>query len=100
MAPMNSFPWTTFGWATLASLCGIVIVVRFTFVTALRIGRDNVIDTAWGIGFLAAVVAADVVAIASPHHGGNSRRLLITALTAVWALRLATHMAIRSCGEG
>ena len=97
---MTAFSWATFGWATLAALGGIVLVVGATFATALHVGRHNVIDTAWGPGFLAALLAADAVAIGAGHHDGSARRLLITALPAVWALRLAIHMGIRSRGEG
>ena len=68
------------GWASLAALGGIVLVVAVTFLTALRVGRHNVIDTAWGLGFLVALLAADAVAVGSAHHGGTDRRLLITVL--------------------
>ena len=88
------------GWASLAALGGIVFVVAVTFLTALRVGRHNVIDTAWGLGFLVALLAADAVAVGSAHHGGADRRLLITVLTAIWALRLAIHMGLRGRGEG
>jgi len=88
------------GWASLAALGGVALVVTVTFVTALRVGRHNVIDTAWGLGFLAALLAADAVALFSRHHGGAERRVLITVLTALWALRLALHMALRGRGEG
>jgi steroid 5-alpha reductase family enzyme len=88
------------GWASLAALGGVVLVVAVTFLTALRVGRHNVIDTAWGLGFLVALLAADAVAIGSKHQGGADRRILITALTAIWALRLAIHMGLRGRGEG
>jgi steroid 5-alpha reductase family enzyme len=97
---MNSFNWTTMGWATIAALGGIVVVAGVTFAIALNVGRHNVIDTAWGLGFLVALLAADAVALGSAHHGGADRRVLITVLTAVWAIRLAAHMAIRGRGEG
>jgi steroid 5-alpha reductase family enzyme len=97
---MDAFSWTTMGWASLAALGGVVLVVTVTFLTALRVGRHNVIDTAWGLGFLVALLAADAVAVGSQHHGGADRRLLITVLTAIWALRLAIHMGLRSRGEG
>jgi steroid 5-alpha reductase family enzyme len=97
---MTAFSWTTFGWAALAALGGVVLVAAVTFATALRAGRHNVIDTAWGVGFLIAVLAADAVAISAPHHDGSARRLLITVLTAVWSLRLAIYMGIRGRGKG
>jgi steroid 5-alpha reductase family enzyme len=92
--------WTTFGWATLAALGGIVVVAAVTFAIALRVHRHNVIDTAWGLGFLVALLCADAVSVGSAHHGGNDRRALITVLTAVWALRLAAYMAVRGRGHG
>lgn len=88
------------GWASLAALGGVVLVVGATFLIALKVGRHNVIDTAWGLGFLVALLAADAVALDSAHHGGAARRILITVLTAVWALRLAIHMGLRGRGEG
>jgi steroid 5-alpha reductase family enzyme len=97
---VSAFAWTTMGWASLAALGGITVVVAVTFLTALRIGRHNVIDTAWGLGFLGALLAADAVAAGSAHHGGADRRILITALTAIWALRLAINMAVRGRGKG
>ena len=97
---MNAFAWTTFGWATLAAFGGVVLVVGATFAIAQRVGRHNVIDTAWGLGFLVALLVADAVAVSSEHHDGTARRVLITGLTAAWSLRLAAHMAIRSRGEG
>lgn len=97
---MTAFPWTTFGWATLAALGGVLLVAAATFGTALRVGRHNVIDTAWGLGFLVALLAADAVTVSTSHHDGSARRLLITVLTAVWALRLAIYMGIRGRGKG
>ena len=97
---MTAFSWTTFGWASLAALGGVGLVAAATFATALRVGRHNVIDTAWGLGFLVAVLAADAVAISATHHDGTGRRVLITVLTAVWSVRLAIYMGIRGRGKG
>ena len=88
------------GWASLAALAGVFVVVSVTFLTALRVGRHNVIDTAWGLGFLVALLAADAVVANSAHDGNADRRVLITALTAIWALRLAINMAVRGRGKG
>src|SRR5664279_1921742 len=97
---MTAFSWTTWGWASLAALSGVLLVAAVTFATALRVGRHNVIDTAWGLGFLVALLAVDAVAIGATHHDGSARCLLITVLTAVWALRLAIYMGIRGRGKG
>ncbi|MGH8888185.1 MAG: DUF1295 domain-containing protein [Acidothermaceae bacterium] len=93
------FGWSTFGWASLAAAGAVVVVVAVAYAVAVRIGRHNVIDTAWGLGFLTATCAAAAVAVTtSAHPDGGARRLLITALAAVWALRLAGYVSVRSRG--
>jgi steroid 5-alpha reductase family enzyme len=59
-----------------------------------------VIDTAWGLSFVVVVLVADAVVTSSAHHTPGGRRLLITALTALWGLRLSGYMAVRSRGHG
>ncbi|BBX00634.1 hypothetical protein BST36_01145 [Mycolicibacterium moriokaense] len=80
---------------TAASLAVLVVVHGTTFLIGRRIGRYNVVDTAWGIGFVA--VAAVAAALGS---GDLFRRLLLLALVAVWGLRLAWHMIVKSAGKG
>ena len=65
-----------------------------TFLIARRVGRYNVIDIAWGIGFVA--VAAAAAAVGS---GDLFRRLLLLGLTAAWGLRLAGFLYARSRGQ-
>jgi steroid 5-alpha reductase family enzyme len=58
-------------------------------------GRHNVVDVAWGLGF--AVVAL----VGAPAGTGDpGRRLLAAALTVIWGVRLAAHIAWRSRGRG
>jgi steroid 5-alpha reductase family enzyme len=92
--------WPTLGWATLAAAGAVATVAAISFRIALRLGRHNVIDTSWGLGFLAAMLAAEIVALNSDHPAGDGRRTLISVLTATWALRLATHIGLRSRGSG
>jgi steroid 5-alpha reductase family enzyme len=78
-----------------ASLAAIVVVFAVTFAIGRRIGRYNVVDVAWGIGFV--VVAAVAAAVGT---GDIARRLLLLVLVAVWGLRLAWHMYGKSAGKG
>ena len=55
------------------------------------------IDITWGLGF--ACVAA-VMVVWSIGDGDNTRRTLVTVLVALWGLRLATYIALRSRGHG
>ncbi|UNS95484.1 DUF1295 domain-containing protein [Streptomyces tubbatahanensis] len=72
-------------------------VLLLTFAVALRTGRHRVVDVAWGLAFTAVAVVSCVL---SAGTGDGTRRLLLTAATAVWGLRLAAHIARRGRGKG
>ncbi|MFJ2746127.1 DUF1295 domain-containing protein [Streptomyces sp. NPDC087440] len=95
---MNGFPWGDWaaglGWAAGAALA----VMLVTFAIAVRIGLHRVVDAAWGVGFAAVAAVSYVVSGASA--GDDGRRLVILALTCVWGLRLALHIAWRGRGHG
>jgi steroid 5-alpha reductase family enzyme len=78
-----------------ASLASLVVVHGITFLIGRRIGRYNIVDVAWGIGFVA--VAAVAAALGT---GDLFRRLLLLILVAVWGIRLAWHMIVKSAGKG
>lgn len=68
-----------------------------TFALAVKIGRHAVVDVVWGLGF---VLVAVVTFGLSAADGDSGRRALVTVLTAVWGLRLAGHIWLRSRGKG
>jgi steroid 5-alpha reductase family enzyme len=80
---------------TGASLLTVIVVHGTTFFIARRIGRYNVVDIAWGIGFVA---VAGVVAVVGA--GDLFRRILVLALTAIWGLRLASFLYVKTKGKG
>ena len=61
---------------------------------SLRLGRADVVDVAWPIGFV--VVAWVTWFIAD---GAPDRADLLVALTTIWGLRLAIHLAVRMRGQ-
>jgi steroid 5-alpha reductase family enzyme len=75
----------------------VVVVLGVTFVIAQRVGRQAVVDVAWGLGFVAIAATAFV---ASAGFGDGLRRWLALGLTAIWGLRLASHILGRSRGKG
>ncbi|WP_314414653.1 DUF1295 domain-containing protein [Streptomyces kroppenstedtii] len=94
---MNGFPWAAFA-QNLAYAAGAALTVMLvTFAVAVRKGLHRVVDVAWGLGFTAVAL---VSFLASAGEGDEGRRLLVTALTAVWGLRLAGHIAWRGRGHG
>lgn len=78
-----------------ASLLGIVVMLGVTASIGFRIGRHNVVDVVWGLGF---VVVAAVAAVTG--SGSGWRRVLLLVLVGVWGLRLAGSMLRRSRGKG
>ncbi|MGH3726484.1 MAG: DUF1295 domain-containing protein [Mycobacterium sp.] len=80
----------------MACALGTVAVVHgVTFMIGYRIGRYNVVDVAWGLGFIA--VAAVCTAVGG---GDRQRRVLLLALIGIWGARLSWHMLVKSAGKG
>src|ERR1700743_2263690 len=78
-----------------ASVLALVVVHSVTFAIGKRIGRYNVVDVAWGLGFVAiAAVAAGV------GHGCLIPRTLLLALVSIWGLRLSWHIQRKTVGKG
>lgn len=80
---------------TVASVAILVVLFGATFVIGRRLGRYNVVDTAWGLAFVAVAATSAVFGT-----GDLWRRLLLLALVSVWGLRLAWHMLGKSSGKG
>ena len=78
-----------------ASAVALLVLHAVTFSIGHRIGRYNVVDVAWGLGFI--VVAAVSAVLGS---GDPTRRWLVLALVAIWALRLSGYIYRRSLGHG
>ncbi|MFC8130487.1 DUF1295 domain-containing protein [Streptomyces sp. NPDC057302] len=94
---MNGFAWGAFGVNLAFAALTALAVLLVTFACALRRGMHRVVDIAWGIAFAAVALVTYAV---SSGHGDEGRRLLVTALTVVWGLRLAGHIAWRARGHG
>jgi steroid 5-alpha reductase family enzyme len=78
-----------------ASALALAVVHTVTFAIARRIGRYNVVDVAWGVGFVAIAAVA-----ATLGRGDATRRWLLFALVAIWGLRLAWHIHSKTAGKG
>lgn len=78
-----------------AALAILILTYGIAFLVGRRIGRYNVVDVTWGVGF---VVVAALTAVLG--DGDPFRRWLLLGLVAVWGLRLAWHMVNKSAGKG
>ncbi|WP_045375838.1 DUF1295 domain-containing protein [Mycobacterium kyorinense] len=73
----------------------LVVVHGVTFGIGRRVGRYNVVDVAWGVGFVTVALVAAVLG-----QGDAFRRWLLLTLVAIWGLRLAWHMYRKTAGKG
>ncbi len=87
----------TFWITLLVSAAAVTALLLLTFAVALRVGRYNVVDAVWGLGF--AVIAVVAFAL-SAGHGSEPRRFLLLAATVIWGARLAGYVGWRSRGKG
>ncbi len=86
--------------ANLLAVCGVsalalAVLHAVTFAVGKRIGRYNVVDVTWGLGFVAVALVA-----ATLGHGAPSRRWLLLALVTVWGLRLSWYIHRKTVGRG
>jgi steroid 5-alpha reductase family enzyme len=93
----TSFPTAAFVAALPLTALTVAVVLGATLALAVRIGRHAVVDVAWGLGFVA--IAAVAWAL-SRGHGDGGRRLAVLLMVAIWGVRLATHIFLRSRGQG
>ena len=80
---------------TAASIGVLIVMHGITFAIGRSIGRYNVVDVTWGLGFVGVGVVAAVFG-----SGDLFRRILLFVLVAVWGLRLAWHMIQKTAGKG
>ena len=94
---MSEFSSGPFFEGLVVTAGAVVLLLLVTWLIGRAIGRFNVIDVAWGLGF---VVVAWVSFAASAGHGDDTRRVLVAVLVSGWGLRLGGYIAIRSRGKG
>jgi steroid 5-alpha reductase family enzyme len=80
-----------------ASAAAVLVLMLGTFAAGTALGRHNVADVSWGLGFAVVAVVALLVTLG---HGQPARRGLLAAATVIWGLRLAGHIFRRSRGRG
>jgi steroid 5-alpha reductase family enzyme len=91
---MSSPDLGAFGVSLAWTALAVVLTMALTFVVALRAGKHAVIDVTWGLGFVVVAVVSLLVT------GGSARGVLVVVMVALWGLRLAGHIYLRSRGHG
>lgn len=80
---------------TAGSVLAVAVVHATTFAIGRKIGRYNVVDVAWGLGFVAVAAACALLG-----HGDPTRRWVLLALVSIWGLRLSWHIHRKTAGAG
>ena len=76
-----------------------LVVFTASWMVGRRIGRYNVVDVTWGLAFVA--IAGTALGAARGHAGvETARQWLVLSLTAIWGVRLAAYIGVRSVGHG
>jgi steroid 5-alpha reductase family enzyme len=83
-----ALPWT-FIFETVV----VIVYITAWFLIAQSWHRNDVADVAWGFGFLLVAITSLLL------HEPAGRPLLVTALVAVWAIRLSLHVHFRNRGK-
>jgi steroid 5-alpha reductase family enzyme len=93
---MRGLDYTRMLVALLANAAMVAALMAATMVTALRVGRQRIVDVIWGLGF--ALIAAVSFAVSS-GTGDGGRRALVLVMPVIWGLRLAVHIGRRNRGQ-
>lgn len=80
-------------------LATVVAVMALGLVLARRQRKLTVVDTLWGLGFVAVGVVSAVVSTLAGSDGDAGVRWLLAGLTAIWGLRLAIYLHRRNHGQ-
>ncbi len=83
----------SFWWTFIFESVVVIAYMTVWFIVAMWRRRNDVADVAWGLGFV--LVAATALLL----HMPAARSILVTALVAVWGIRLALHIHFRNRGK-
>lgn len=78
----------------VVGLVAVAAVMAFTMWLAIRMEKLTIVDTVWGLGFIAVAVVSLVVT--GYGDGMPGPQLFLFLLVLAWGLRLAAHLQIRN----
>lgn len=78
----------------------VLLMMAGTLGISLLRRRHDTIDTVWGFGFAGIAVVSFVLSGSLAEYGSTVVRVLVTALTVIWGVRLAVHLHLRNSRRG
>jgi steroid 5-alpha reductase family enzyme len=86
----------SFGLTLAVTAVALLVLQGLTFAVSIKIKKNSVVDTAWGIGIALAALAAF---LSSLGHGQAERRYLLLVASVLWGARLAGYVGWRNHGK-
>ena len=94
---MGAVSWMAMAMGLAAAAAAIAVLMLATLGISVRSRNWSVVDTFWGLGFVAVAVVSYLISIG---HGDAGRRLIALLVPVVWGLRLAGYIHLRNHGKG
>jgi steroid 5-alpha reductase family enzyme len=86
----------SFGLTLAVTAAALLVLQGLTFAVSIKIKKNSVVDTAWGIGIALAALTAF---LSSLGHGQAERRYLLLVASVLWGARLAGYVGWRNHGK-
>ena len=93
---MGTVSWAAMIIALAVAALTITALMGATLALSLRVSNWSIIDTFWGLGFVAVAIVSYLVTIG---HGDPGRRLVALLVPVIWGLRLAGYIHWRNHGK-
>lgn len=82
-------------FSTIGLICGAVFIyMNILFLLALALKKNDIVDVAWGMGFILIAVLSLLL-----MPGLSWRRFVVSVMVIVWGLRLAIYIFLRNKGK-
>lgn len=94
---MGEVSWGPLVVGLVAAAVAICVLMGVVLAISARSGNWSIIDTFWGLGFVAVAITTYVI---SAGHGDDGRRLVALLVPLVWGVRLAAYIHWRNHGKG
>ena len=85
----------TFIQIYLIALAAILSMMSILWIVSIRIKNVSIVDLFWGFGFVLACFIYFLKA-----DGLETRKILLSAMVAIWGMRLSIYLAWRNKGKG
>ena len=92
----HAVAWWPLVLGLVVAAAAICVLMAATLGISLRTKNWSIIDTFWGLGFVAVAITSYLVSIG---HGDPGRRLIALLVPVIWGLRLGGYIHWRNHGK-